>query len=74
VVAVHVRHESHIREARLAPAAARPCSTQLRSVENLIARYLDARAGGHETKRWKDDAIDKTQLLHEREQALTANP
>lgn len=48
-------------------------STQILSIENLLARNLGAHAGGNEIKRWKDNDIDKMPLLDEQRQALKAN-
>ena len=48
-------------------------STQILSIENLIARNLGAHAGGNEIKRWNDEHIDKMPLLDEQRQALKAN-
>lgn len=48
-------------------------STQILSIENLIARNLGAHAGGNEIKRWTDEHIDAMALLDEQKQALKAN-
>lgn len=48
-------------------------STQILSIENLMARNLGARASGNEIKRWDAKNIDAMDLLEEQKQALKAN-
>lgn len=48
-------------------------STQILSIENLIARNLGQRAGGSQIKRWDDENIDAMALLEEQKLAVKAN-
>ncbi|MFM8900062.1 MAG: IS110 family transposase [Burkholderiales bacterium] len=48
-------------------------SSQILSVQNLLARNLATRARGNEIKQWSDAQIDAMPLLPEQQQALKAN-
>lgn len=48
-------------------------STQILSIENLVARNLGRHAGGNEIKRWDTDTVDAMPLLEEQKLALEAN-
>ncbi len=48
-------------------------STQILSMQNLVARNLGCHASGNEIKRWQPEHIDMMALLDEQRQALKAN-
>jgi transposase len=48
-------------------------TSQVLSIENLVARNLGARVGGNEVKRWTAQHVDTMELLDEQKQALKAN-
>ena len=48
-------------------------SSQVLSIENLVARNLGSRVGGNEVKRWTAQHVDTMELLDEQKQALKAN-
>ncbi|MDH3460374.1 MAG: IS110 family transposase, partial [Burkholderiaceae bacterium] len=52
---------------------ARQRSSQILSMQNLVARNLGAQASGNEIKRWDDGVIDAMALLPEQRLALKAN-
>jgi transposase len=47
-------------------------TSQVLSIENLVARNLGARVGGNEVKRWTAQHVDTMELLVEQKQALKA--
>ena len=48
-------------------------TSQVLSIENLVARNLGARVGGNEVKRWTAQHVDTMELLDEQKRALKAN-
>lgn len=48
-------------------------STQILSIDNLIARNLGQHAGGSQIKRWDAQSIDEMALLEEQRLAVKAN-
>jgi transposase len=48
-------------------------TSQVLSIEYLVARNLGARVGGNEVKRWTAQHVDTMELLDEQKQALKAN-
>lgn len=71
---IYPREERAVRDLlRKRSQFVRQRSTQILSIENLMARNLGARASGNEIKRWDDKNIDALDLLEEQSQALKAN-
>jgi transposase len=71
---IYPREERAVRDLlRKRSQLVRQRSTQVLSIENLIARNLGAHASGNEIKRWTDAHIDVMALLDEQKQALKAN-
>jgi transposase len=71
---IYPREERAVRDLlRKRSQLVRQRSTQILSIENLIARNLGARVSGNEVKRWDAKCIDAMDLLDEQKQALKAN-
>lgn len=71
---IYPREERAVRDLlRKRSQLVRQRSTQILSIENLMARNLGARASGNEIKRWDVKSIDAMHLLDEQKQALKAN-
>ena len=71
---IYPREERAVRDLlRKRSQLVRQRSTQILSIENLIARNLGARVSGNEVKRWDAKCIDAMELLDEHKQAVKAN-
>ena len=71
---IYPREERAVRDMlRKRSQLVRQRTTQILSIENLMARNLGARAGGNEIKRWAPETIDAMELLDEQKQAMKAN-
>jgi len=71
---IYPREERAVRDLlRKRSQLVRQRTSQILSIENLMARNLGARVGGNEVKRWDAKCIDAMELLDEQKQALKAN-
>ena len=71
---IYPREERAVRDLlRKRSQLVRQRSTQILSIENLIARNLGARANGNQVKRFEPEHIDAMALLEEQKEALKAN-
>ena len=71
---IYPREERAVRDLlRKRSQLVRQRSSQILSIENLIARNLGARVSGNEVKRWDAKCIDAMELLDEHKQAVKAN-
>jgi transposase len=71
---IYPREERAVRDLlRKRSQLVRQRSSQILSIENLMARNLGAHVGGKEIKRWSDEHIDALPLLDEQKMAVKAN-
>ena len=71
---IYPREERAVRDLlRKRSQLVRQRSTQILSIENLIARNLGVHSGGNEIKRWSDEHIEAMALLAEQKLAVKAN-
>ena len=71
---IYPREERAVRDLlRKRSQLVRQRSTQILSIENLIARNLGARTSGNQVKRFEPEHIDAMALLEEQKEALKAN-
>src|SRR5260221_284201 len=71
---IYPREERAVRDLlRKRSQLVRQRTTQILSIENLMARNLGTRATGNEIKRWEARNINAMELLDEQKQALKAN-
>ncbi len=71
---IYPREERAVRDLlRKRSQLVRQRSTQILSIENLIARNLGARASGNQVKRFEPKHIDAMALLEEQKEAMKAN-
>jgi len=71
---IYPREERAVRDLlRKRSQLVRQRSTQILSIENLIARNLGVRASGNQVKRFEAERIDAMALLEEQKQAMKAN-
>jgi len=71
---IYPREERAVRDLlRKRSQLVRQRTSQVLSIENLVARNLGARVGGNEVKRWTAQHVDTMELLDEQKRALKAN-